>query len=220
MEGLGLLMKKRTSTRPQVIDEPEQPKRVKFWNDSQRVCVETIMANEITFVTGPAGTAKTFCAMAAGAIALRQGYEKVIFTRAIVPGAQEDLGWLGGSVAERTAPWMAPLYDAAKKNGVKHDQIEQSPLSYMRGVTFSDSFAMLDEAQNLTLAQMRLYLSRFGRGSKLVVCGDEEQSDIRDSCLEFVMDRLIGLPGIGVHRFDASHIVRHSLVGKILEALK
>lgn len=213
-------MKKRTNTKPQVVEEPEPPRRIKFWNESQRVCVETILSNEITFVTGPAGTAKTFCAMAAGAIALRQGYEKVIFTRAIVPGAQEDLGWLGGSVAERTAPWMAPLYDAAKKNGVKHDQIEQSPLSYMRGVTFSDSFAMLDEAQNLTLAQMRLYLSRFGRGSKLVVCGDEEQSDIRDGCLEFTMSRLIGLPGIGVHRFDASHIVRHSLVGKILDALK
>jgi len=197
----------------------EGPKRIKFWNEAQKQCVEAILQNDITWVLGPAGTAKTFCAMAAATKALALGYEKVIFTRAIVPGAGEALGWLGGSVAERTQPWMAPLYDAAKKNGVRHDQIEVSPISYLRGVTFSDSFAFLDEAQNLTLAQMQLYLSRFGRGSKMVICGDPAQSDIRDSCLERVIERLHALPSVGVFRFDSSHIVRHALVGKILDAL-
>jgi phosphate starvation-inducible protein PhoH and related proteins len=198
---------------------PEIVKRVRYWNDAQRDCVEAILANEITFVLGPAGSAKTFCAMVAASIALKEGFEKVVFTRAIVPGAGEDLGWLGGSVAERTQPWMAPLYDAAKKNSVKHEQIEVAPISYLRGCTFTDSFAFLDEAQNVTLPQMKLYLSRFGRGSKMVVCGDAAQADIRDSCLESVVEKLSRLQGVGVFRFDASHIVRHSLVGKMLEAL-
>jgi phosphate starvation-inducible PhoH-like protein len=204
-----------------VKSEPlESPKRIKFWNESQRICVDTILGNDLTFVTGPAGTSKTFCAMAAGSLALKQGYEKIMFTRAIVPGAGEDLGWLGGSVAERTGPWMAPLYDNAKKTGIQHDDIQISPLSYMRGVTFSDCFAFLDEGQNVTLPQMKLYLSRLGRGSKMVICGDAEQCDIKDGCLELVISKLLELPGVAVHRFDESHIVRHTLVGRILEALK
>lgn len=211
----------RTKTAKKQPAEPtiEVPKRIKFWNDAQRQCVDQILQNDITWVLGPAGCAKTFCAMAAGQQALREGYEKVIFTRAIVPGAQEDLGFLGGSVAERTQPWMAPLFDAAKKNGVRHEQIEVAPISYLRGCTFSNSFAFLDEAQNVTLSQMRLYLSRFGRGSKMVVCGDEAQCDIRDSCLEFVVERVSKLPGVSVFRFGPEHIVRHSLVSKILDAL-
>jgi phosphate starvation-inducible PhoH-like protein len=196
------------------------PKRIRFWNDAQRACVDAILANEITFVLGPAGCAKTFCAMAAASKALTLGYEKVIFTRAIVPGAGEDLGWLGGSVAERTQPWMAPLYDAAKKNGVRHDQIEVAPISYLRGCTFTDAFCFLDEAQNLTISQMQLYLSRFGRGSKMVVCGDESQCDIRETCLERVVEKLHKLPGVGVFEFDSSHIVRHVLVSRIIDALR
>lgn len=215
-------MPRAKSTKKQLPAEAilEMPKRVRWWNDAQRQCVDEILANDITWVLGPAGCAKTFCAMAAASQALRDGYEKVIFTRAIVPGAGEDLGFLGGSVAERTQPWMAPLYDAAKKNGVRHEQIEVAPISYLRGCTFSDAFAFLDEAQNLNLSQMQLYLSRFGRGSKMVICGDPAQCDIRDSCLERVIERLHALPSVGVFRFDSSHIVRHSLVAKMLEALQ
>lgn len=214
-------MPRAKSTKKQVPAEAilEMPKRIRWWNDAQRQCVDEILANDITWVLGPAGCAKTFCAMAAASQAIKQGYEKVIFTRAIVPGAGEALGWLGGTIAERTQPWMAPLYDAAKKNGVRHDQIEVSPISYLRGVTFSDSFAFLDEAQNLTLPQMKLYLSRFGRGSKMVLCGDAAQCDIRDSCLEHVVERVSCLPGVGVFRFAREHIVRHALVSKILDVL-
>ena len=211
------MAKAKTTTKTETTHE--MPRRIKFWNDAQRQCVDQILANDITFVLGPAGCAKTFCAMAAGSQALKDGYEKVIFTRAIVPGAGEDLGFLGGSVAERTQPWMAPLYDAAKKNGVRHEQIEVAPISYLRGVTFTNAFCFLDEAQNLTFPQMQLYLSRFGRGSKMVICGDENQCDIRDTCLERVVQRLRKLAGVGVFGFDASHIVRHSLVSKMLEAL-
>lgn len=214
----------RARAKKSINAAQEQPvqeivKRVRWWNDAQRQCVETIIENDITWVLGPAGCAKTFCAMAAGTQALKQGYEKIVFTRAIVPGAGEDLGWLGGSVAERTQPWMAPLYDAAKKNGVKHEQIEIAPISYLRGCTFTDAFAFLDEAQNVTLSQMKLYLSRFGRGSKMVICGDPAQCDIRDTCLEWVIDRVGRLPGVGVFRFGPEHIVRHALVSKILDAL-
>jgi phosphate starvation-inducible PhoH-like protein len=213
-------MRKRTKV-DSFADQPDEvpQKTIKWWNDAQRQCVATILENDITWVMGPAGCAKTFCAMAAGTQALKQGYEKIVFTRAIVPGAGEDLGWLGGSVAERTQPWMAPLYDAAKKNGVKHDQIEVAPISYLRGCTFTNSFAFLDEAQNVTLSQMKLYLSRFGRGSKMVICGDIAQCDIRDTCLEWVVDRLGRLPGVAVFRFSQEHIVRHALVAKILDAL-
>lgn len=214
-------MPRAKAVKKQTTPEPiEIPKRVRWWNEAQQRCVETIIGSDITFVTGPAGCAKTFCAMAAASQALKLGYEKVIFTRAIVPGAGEDLGWLGGSIADRTQPWMAPLYDAAKKNGVKHEQIDIAPISYLRGCTFSDSFAFLDEAQNLTLPQMKLYMSRFGRGSKMVICGDEAQCDIRDTCLEYVIDRVGCLPGVAKFRFDSSHIVRHSLVAKIIEALE
>jgi phosphate starvation-inducible protein PhoH and related proteins len=211
----------RTKTAKSKPVEPvaEIPKRIRWWNDAQQKCVEQILANDITFVLGPAGASKTFCALAAASHALKQGCERVVFTRPIVPSAGEDLGWLGGSIAERTQPWMEPLYENAKKTGVKHEEIEIKPIAYLRGCTFSDVFAILDEGQNVTLSQMKLYLSRLGRGSKMVICGDVEQCDIRDSCWERIIEKLHGLPGIGVFRFDSTHIVRHSLVAKMLEAL-
>jgi phosphate starvation-inducible protein PhoH and related proteins len=203
----------------QQAEPHEPPKRIRFWNDAQRQCVETILQNDITFVIGPAGASKTFCALAAASQLLKQGCEKVIFTRPIVPSAGEDLGWLGGSIAERTQPWMEPLYENAKKTGVKHEEIDIKPIAYLRGCTFSDVFAILDEGQNVTLSQMRLYLSRLGRGSKMVICGDADQCDIRESCWEKVIYQLHNLPGVGVFEFDKTHIVRHSLVAKILDAL-
>lgn len=197
----------------------EIPKRFRPLNKAQQLAYDTISENEITFLVGPAGTAKTHTATAWALEAIKAGkYEKAIFTRPIVE-ACESLGWLPGTIDEKIAPYMAPLNTCADKVGRADIKIESAPIAYLRGVTFENSVAILDEAQNCTRSQLKLYLTRFGKGSKMIICGDSSQSDIKISGLDLMVKDLINLEGIGVYTFLASDTVRHPLVERIINRL-
>jgi phosphate starvation-inducible PhoH-like protein len=200
-----------------------------FLTDKQRDAWESYQKNEIIFLTGPAGTGKSFLATAfAIKDILSKTRRKIILTRPIVE-AGESLGYLPGDFNEKVGPYMRPLYDcyhylcpgATIKNKIIEGAFEIAPLAYMRGRTFDDSVCVLDEAQNCTESQIKLFLTRLGKNSKMIVTGDPRQSDLRDRAgMVGIMDRLADLEGIGIVKFVNSEIVRHSLVGKILERLE
>jgi phosphate starvation-inducible PhoH-like protein len=195
----------------------------------QKKYLEAIRTHDLTFGIGPAGTGKTYLAMAMGASALMQKQVKrIILTRPAVE-AGEKLGFLPGDLAEKVNPYLRPLYDAL------HDmldfdrvvqlrergQIEVAPLAFMRGRTLNDSFVILDEAQNATSEQMRMFLTRLGFGAKAVVTGDVTQSDLPQgarSGLREARDLFEGTPGIAFCGFTDADVVRHPLVQKIIVA--
>jgi phosphate starvation-inducible PhoH-like protein len=195
-----------------LVDQRFRPK-----NQAQQKAWDTIKNNLITFLVGPVGTAKTHIATAYAiqASKLKQ-YEKIVLTRPLVE-AHEHLGWLPGEIKDKVAPFMEPIDNCATKIGKGHIEIITKPLAYMRGVTFEDSIHILDEAQNCTYKQLKLYLSRFGNGSKIIICGDTTQADIPDSGLQSILENLKGLTGIGVFTFTLKDIVRHKLVSAMME---
>lgn len=199
----------------------EKPNRSSWrpLNEAQASLFEFLSENHVTLICGPAGTAKTTTAVAWAQAAMNRGeYEKIVFTRPIVE-ATESLGWLPGTTAEKLAPFMRPLVEAATKTKVKESVVETIPLAYMRGLTLSNCIGILDEAQNCTLSQLKLYLSRLGRDSRLIICGDTDQADIRDSGFREAITRLNGIRGIGIFEFSEKDIVRHPLVSAILKRL-
>ncbi len=184
---------------------------------------------ELVFALGPAGTGKTYLAVATAVSFLKQHrVERLVLSRPAVE-AGERLGFLPGDMKEKVDPYLRPLYDALRdmlpegKVQLRIDtgQIEIAPLAYMRGRTLSNAFVILDEAQNTTPAQLKMFLTRLGEGSRMVITGDPTQSDLppgTPSGLADAVERLSGIPGIGVVRFDRGDIVRHPLVSKILDA--
>ncbi|MBF4163390.1 PhoH family protein [Nocardioides acrostichi] len=196
---------------------------------NQKRYVESIDTHTVTFGIGPAGTGKTYLAMAKAVQALQaKEVSRIILTRPAVE-AGENLGYLPGTLSEKIDPYLRPLYDAL------HDMvdpesipklmgagtIEVAPLAYMRGRTLNDSFIILDEAQNTTPAQMKMFLTRLGFGSKIVVTGDVTQTDLPGgvrSGLRIVEEILDGVDDIGFHRLTSADVVRHKLVGKIVAA--
>lgn len=196
----------------------------------QASAIEVYNINDITFFVGPAGTGKTHLAVAAAISSLsiagkpKSKMHRIIVTRPIVE-AGESLGHLPGEVMEKVHPYMRPVYDCVNKLVRNADKImdsffEVSPLAYMRGTTFDNCVAILDEAQNCTLFQMKMFLSRLGADAKLIITGDPDQTDIGSkSALSSVLSKLHGLAGIGIVRFNDTHIVRHPLVGQILAKL-
>ncbi len=196
---------------------------------NQRRYMDAIAENKLCFGIGPAGTGKTFLAVAAAVRCLREGeVRRLIITRPVVE-AGESLGFLPGDLQAKLDPYMRPVYDSLfaligfeetrelEEAGV----IEIAPLAYMRGRTLADSFVLLDEAQNTTCMQMKMFLTRLGEGSRMVATGDPFQSDIASSEKSGLMDavrRLRGYEGIGICEFEASDIVRHPLVEKIVRA--
>lgn len=188
-------------------------------NEAQRNAFNTIDINNITFLLGPAGTAKTHTATAyAILLAHAKQYEKVVFTRPVVE-ANESLGFLPGSVEEKIAPYMTPLKMCAEKIGKEAIKIETIPIAYLRGVTFENSINILDEAQNCTRSQLKLYLTRYGKNSKMIICGDTSQLDIKNSGLAQVAEQLKDIRGIGVFYFRNEDCVRHPLVEMISSRL-
>ncbi|MBN1586856.1 MAG: PhoH family protein [Candidatus Omnitrophica bacterium] len=195
----------------------------------QREYVEAIRNQHITFGIGPAGTGKTYLAMAMAVAALKkQQVERIILTRPAVE-AGERLGYLPGDLAEKISPYLRPLYDALfdmmdtdlVHRNIEKGVIEVAPLAFMRGRTLNDSFVILDEAQNSTPEQMKMFLTRLGFESKAVVTGDLTQSDLpnhQDSGLEQVRSFLDHIPGIEFTYFTGRDVVRHELVQRIIEA--
>jgi len=196
---------------------------------NQKSYLQAIFEKDIVFGIGPAGTGKTYLAMAAAVAGLLDGsIERIILSRPAVE-AGETLGFLPGDLQEKILPYLRPLYDALYEMLNREDVakliekgvIEIAPLAYMRGRTLTNSFVILDEAQNTTSEQMMMFLTRLGEGSKMVVTGDITQIDIprsRSSGLLEVKEILRGVDEIGFHFFDAGDVVRHQLVQKIIEA--
>ncbi len=195
----------------------------------QRGYIRTIRTHDLTFGIGPAGTGKTYLAMAMAASALMQRrVKRIILTRPAVE-AGEKLGFLPGDLAEKVNPYLRPLYDALHDmldfdkvtQLFERGQIEVAPLAFMRGRTLNDSFVILDEAQNATSEQMRMFLTRLGFKSKAVVTGDITQTDLPQgarSGLREARDLLTGIEGIGFRSFTDADVVRHPLVQKIIVA--
>jgi phosphate starvation-inducible PhoH-like protein len=196
---------------------------------AQRVYVEAIRTRDLTFGIGPAGTGKTYLAMAMAASALlAKTVKRIVLTRPAVE-AGEKLGFLPGDLAEKVNPYLRPLYDALhdmmdfdKVEQLRaRGQIEVAPLAFMRGRTLNDSFVILDEAQNATPEQMRMFLTRLGFGAKAVVTGDVTQTDLPSgsrSGLREARDILSSVEGIGMCTFTEVDVVRHPLVQKIVVA--
>lgn len=200
-----------------------------FLNNQQKKAWETIEKNDITFLIGPAGCAKSFISSAyACSSILTKKAKKIYITRPIVEAGSEKLGYLPGTFEEKTGPYFTPIFDALDElvgpvgfqREIVTKCLEIRPLAYMRGTNLNEAVCILDEAQNITYQQMVLYLTRIGKNSKMVINGDPRQSDINRCCLEEIVNRLEGLEGIGVVRFDSSAIVRNPLISKILERLE
>ena len=203
-------------------------KQIKCKTVGQKTYVEAIKKNTVVFGVGPAGTGKTYLAvcMAVSAFKSKQ-VEKIILTRPAVE-AGEKLGFLPGDLHEKVDPYLRPLYDALQEmlgletygKLMERGAIEVAPLAYMRGRTLSNAFIILDEAQNTTKEQMKMFLTRMGEGSKMVVTGDVTQIDLdgRDSGLVHATGILDGVEGISVVRLTAKDVVRHPLVMRIIRA--
>jgi phosphate starvation-inducible PhoH-like protein len=204
-------------------------KPIQARTENQRRYVEAIKANDVVFGIGPAGTGKTYLAMAMAVLALRESQvERLILTRPAVE-AGEKLGFLPGDLQEKVDPYLRPLYDALY-DMVEYEKlqrlfqqraVEVAPLAYMRGRTLSNAFIILDEAQNTSPEQMKMFLTRMGTGSKMVVTGDITQIDLpmgKNSGLIEVQRILAKVKGIGFVTFSPKDVVRHQLVQNILEA--
>ena len=196
---------------------------------NQKRYVDAIDAHTVVFGIGPAGTGKTYLAVAKAVEALQsKQINRIILTRPAVE-AGESLGFLPGTLSEKIDPYLRPLYDALHDmvdpdsipRLITSGTIEVAPLAYMRGRTLNDAFIILDEAQNTTAEQMKMFLTRLGFGSTMVVTGDVTQTDLPGgvrSGLDIVRDILSGLPDVAFCQLHAGDVVRHALVGRIVEA--
>jgi phosphate starvation-inducible protein PhoH and related proteins len=197
----------------------------------QKRYIDAIRTNTITFAIGPAGTGKTYLAVAAAIHALEsKQVQRIILTRPAVE-AGERLGFLPGDIAAKVDPYLRPLYDAlyemlepdAYARAIERGMIEVAPLAFMRGRTLNDSFIILDEAQNTTAEQMKMFLTRLGFGSRAVVTGDVTQIDLPRgvvSGLVLVQEILSGINNLAFSYLDANDVVRHKLVQEIVEAYR
>ena len=213
----------------EVIGKTYAGKSIRAKNIGQKKYYEAVQKNDIVFGIGPAGTGKTFLAVVMAVQALKAGrVQKIILTRPAVE-AGENLGFLPGDLKEKVDPYLRPVYDALYAiYGVDHTTrlmergvIEIAPLAYMRGRTLEEAFVILDEAQNTTGAQMKMFLTRLGFGSKMIVNGDKTQIDLPKGASSGLIDaekKLKGIKDIAFVAFDAHDVVRHPVVARIIEA--
>ncbi len=198
---------------------------------NQQLLVKTYSRCDLTFAVGPAGSGKTYTAIALAVGALKEKQvRRIILTRPAVE-AGEKLGFLPGDMKDKIDPYLQPLYDALNdmipaarlQKYIEEGTVQIAPLAYMRGRTLDNAFVILDEAQNTTLPQIKMFLTRMGRNAKFIVTGDVTQIDLprrSDSGLMKAMATLEGIEGIGTVRFDRSDIVRHPLVRHIVDAFE
>ena len=203
---------------------PVKPKTI-----GQKQYVDSVMENTVTIGVGPAGTGKTYLAVAAAVAAFRdKQINRIILTRPAVE-AGERLGFLPGDLQSKVDPYLRPLYDAlfdmlgaeTYQKYLERGNIEVAPLAYMRGRTLDDSFIILDEAQNTSREQMKMFLTRMGFGSKVVITGDITQIDLpgdKPSGLKEAMKVLRGVEGVGICELSQQDVVRHVMVQRIIEA--
>ncbi len=205
--------------------------KIKARTQNQRKLVEAVNENDMVFAVGPAGTGKTYTAVALAVRALKaKEVKRIVLTRPAVE-AGENLGFLPGDLKEKLDPYMMPLYDALRDmipgeklaEMIEYGVIEIAPLAFMRGRTLDKAFVILDEAQNATTMQMKMFLTRMGMTAKFVITGDMSQIDLprqQKSGLSYALDALDGIEGIGVVRLNQNDVLRHSLVKKIIQAFE
>ncbi len=203
-------------------------KKIIAKTSNQKKIVDLHFKNDLLFVIGPAGTGKTYISVALGVKALKEKkVKKIIITRPVVE-AGENLGFLPGDLQDKIDPYLKPIYDALEdmipiqkmKKLIENKTIEIAPLAYMRGRTLKNAFILLDEAQNTTQSQLKMFLTRLGKNSKMIVTGDISQIDLRknqSSGLVDAQNKLNNINGIGFTHLDSFDVLRHSLVKKILD---
>jgi len=197
---------------------------------TQIAYMRSLQRDDIVFALGPAGTGKTYLAVAQAVSQLMTGsVQRLILSRPAVE-AGEKIGFLPGDMKDKVDPYLRPLYDALYdcmppeqvERRIMSGEIEIAPIAFMRGRTLADAFVILDEAQNTTREQMKMFLTRFGMNSRMVICGDPRQVDIPGgpnmSGLNDAVSKLEGVEGFGTIRFTAADVVRHPIVGRIVEA--
>ncbi len=204
-------------------------KPIKAFTPNQKRLVELSLENDLVFVTGPAGSGKTYTAIALAVRAMKnREVKRIILSRPAVE-AGENLGYLPGDLKEKLDPYLQPLYDALRdmipakklKENIEENVIEIAPLAFMRGRTLDNAYVILDEAQNATSKQIKMFLTRMGRNAKFIVTGDLTQVDLprsQDSGLVSAIGILKGIEGIASVEFDERDIVRHKLVKSIVKA--
>jgi len=203
-------------------------KKILAKTSNQKKIVTLIKANDLVFVIGPAGTGKTYVSVALALKALKdKSIKKIIITRPVVE-AGENLGFLPGDLQEKIDPYLRPIYDALQdmipinkiKKYIENKTIEIAPIAYMRGRTLKNAFILLDEAQNTTPSQLKMFLTRLGPNSKMIVTGDISQIDLRKhqkSGLKDAIKRFKNINGIEFTTLDNTDVLRHSIVKRILE---
>ncbi len=205
--------------------------KIKAKTINQRKLVKAVNENDMVFAVGPAGTGKTYTAVALAVRALKaKEVKRIILTRPAVE-AGENLGFLPGDMKEKLDPYMMPLYDALRDmippeklaEMLEFGVIEIAPLAFMRGRTLDKAFVILDEAQNATVMQMKMFLTRMGQTAKFIITGDMSQVDLprqQKSGLTYALDALQDVKGIGIIRMTQSDVIRHPLVKKIIDAFE
>lgn len=213
----------------EVVAYTYKGKKIKCKTAGQRAYVKAVKSAGLTFSVGPAGTGKTYLAIALAAVALRnKEVERLVLTRPAVE-AGEKLGFLPGDMAQKVDPYLRPLYDAlfeilgleAYQRYMERGAIEVAPLAFMRGRTLNDAFVILDEAQNTTPEQMKMFLTRMGRNARVVVNGDPSQIDLpcaRRSGLLVALEVLKNVEGVSIVRLSREDVVRNDLVQRIVSA--
>lgn len=211
------------------VEIKTRKKTVEPRTDAQKVYVHSLFANELAFGIGPAGTGKTYLAVAVGVSMFVEGHvDRIILSRPAVE-AGEKLGYLPGDMKDKVDPYMQPLYDALNDflpgkqmaKLIEEKRIEIAPLAFMRGRTLANAFVVLDEAQNATSMQMKMFLTRLGEGSRMVITGDRSQIDLPRGVTSGLHDaeRLLrDIPRISFNYFTSKDVVRHPLVAAIIEA--
>lgn len=221
---------RRDPSQPPPIMIRTRKKTIVPRSGAQAHYMAQLVANDIIFALGPAGTGKTYIAVAQAVAQLITGsVQRLILSRPAVE-AGEKLGFLPGDMKDKVDPYLRPLYDALYdclpaeqvERRIASGEIEIAPIAFMRGRTLADAFVILDEAQNTTPMQMKMFLTRFGQNSRMVVCGDPKQVDLPGgpgaSGLNDAVSRLENIPGLSVVRFTAADVVRHPIVGRIVNA--
>ena len=212
-------------------DEPIRTKKKEVFPQSanQAKLIKAIQSTDLCLALGPAGTGKTYLAAAKAIESLSTGaVDRIILSRPALE-AGEQIGFLPGDMKEKVDPYLRPIYDALEdmiprsqlEKKIESGQIEIAPLAFMRGRTLNDAFVILDEAQNTTVTQMKMFLTRLGHHSKMVITGDLSQIDLRSnipSGLEDAMRRLPGIKGISFVKFNEIDVFRHPLVAKVVKA--
>lgn len=220
---------KHTLLKDEVLLHGPNGRTIRAKTPNQHRLIEASLNNDLVFAVGPAGTGKTYTAVALAVRALKnREVRRIIMTRPAVE-AGENLGFLPGDLKEKLDPYLQPLYDALRDMlppeklafYLENKTIEIAPLAFMRGRTLDDAFVILDESQNTTTSQMKMFLTRMGERARFIVTGDTSQIDLpkhQKSGLKEALDYLKGVKGIGFIHLDGSDVIRHPLVKKIIEA--